>query len=556
MPPANTRNYDLTIIGGGVAGLTAALQLKELRPKTRIAVLEKRKHPVPPTAYKVGESIAEVGAHYMKDVMGLESYLEETHLRKMGLRWFCSNNGNDDISRRIEYGLIRYSPLANFHLDRGAIENHLVDLCDDRGIEFRDETRVVDVDLGPDRHTVTIDRHGQGSELTTRWVMDATGREAFMRRRLGVNIDLPIDANSSWFRTPTNLVIDEWCDDPAWRAQVPSGTRWKSTVSFVGQGYWIWIINLGSGATSVGVVADPRFVSWDRIRRYDALLDWLRETEPQLAEHLPQEEGELLDFMKRKRFAHSCTRAFSRHRWALTGEAAVFLDPLYSTGHDLGAIANTLATDLMARELDGESGSEFSQRVRSHNRSLLGIVQLGLDVFPGQLAVYGDPQATGGKFLWDNASYFSILLNLFRNMAILDPAFVRSLQPVLRVNSEMNSFMQAQFRQWGTGDWDLRDAGVPVGADHLIANLFSTPLRELSKPDLKEHIENSVSRLHTISREMTTRMCEAAGQPAPDAPYDEPPLSDEPVLMWSDFEKRTRPPAEQEPQPEDGWLLR
>jgi flavin-dependent dehydrogenase len=550
------KDYDLAIVGGGVSGLTAALQLKELRPKTRIVVLEKREHPVPPTAYKVGESIAEVGAHYLKDVMGLEDYLQAEHLRKMGLRWFCSNNGNDDITRRIEYGLIRFSPLANFHIDRGAIENHLVGLCDDRGIEFRDQTHVSDVDLGPDRHTVTAERGGQSEQLTTRWVMDATGRQAYLRRKLGVQIDLPIDANSSWWRTPDNIVIDEWSDDPAWRAQVPSGTRWKSTVSFVGQGYWIWVINLGSGCTSVGVVADSRFVSWDEIRRYDAVLEWLAKTEPQLAEHMPQSEDGILDFMKRRRFAHSCTRAFSRHRWALTGEAAVFLDPLYSTGHDLGAISNTLATDLMARDLNGESGSEFSQRVRSHNRSLLGIVQLGLDVFPGQLAVYGDPLATGGKFLWDNASYFSILLNLFRNGGILDPGFVRSVQPTLKVNSQMNSFMQAQFRKWGTSGWDLREAGVPVGSDFLIEHLFTTPLKDLSKPELKEHIERSVSRLHTLGQEMTVRLHEAAGEPVPEIPYDAPPLADEELLMWSDYEKRTSPPAEQEPQPEDGWLLR
>jgi hypothetical protein len=306
----------------------------------------------------------------------------------------------------------------------------------------------------------------------------------------------------------------------------------------------------------VGVVADPRWVPFERIRRYDALLEWLAEVEPQIAEHVPQREEDVLDFMKRKRFAHSCTRAFSRHRWALTGEAAVFLDPLYSTGHDMGAIANTLATDLIARELDGESGSEFSQRLRSHNRSLLGIVQLGLDVFPGQLAVYGDPQATGGKFLWDNASYFSILLNLFRNLAILDPAFVRSLQPVLKVNAQINTFMQAQFREWGTAGWDLRDAGVPVGSDHLIEHLFTTPLREMSNAELADHIQSSVSRLHTISRQMVGRMSEAAGKPVPDAPYEEPPLSDETLLMWSDFERRTSPPAEQDPQPEDGWLLR
>src|SRR5947209_20504733 len=58
-------DFDVAIVGGGVAGLTAALQLKDERPATSIVVFEKRAHPVPDSAYKVGESIAEVAATYM-----------------------------------------------------------------------------------------------------------------------------------------------------------------------------------------------------------------------------------------------------------------------------------------------------------------------------------------------------------------------------------------------------------------------------------------------------------------------------------------------------------
>jgi flavin-dependent dehydrogenase len=547
-------DFDVAIVGGGVAGLTAALQLKDERPATSIVVFEKREHPVPDSAYKVGESIAEVAATYMNEYMDMREYMTEGHLRKFGLRWFVSNGDNSDISRRIELGLTRFSPLANYHIDRGAIENHLAKVASDRGIEFIDAAHVADIDLNGDRHTIAVAIGGQVKEYGARWVVDATGRQALLRRKLRVGIDLPIDAGASWFRTPFQLRIDEWSDDQAWRDQVPSGERWRSTISFVGEGYWIWIINLGSGTASVGVVTDPRFIPFERIRRYDALLEWLREAEPQMASKLPSDDSELLDFMKRKQFSHSCTRAFSRHRWALTGEGAVFLDPLYSTGHDLGSIANVLATDLIRRELDGENGSDFSKRVRGHNRALLGIVQLGLDVFPGMLAIYGNPQPTGAKFLWDNASYFSILLNLFRNGGIRDPDYVRSLQPMLRVNQQINSFMQAQVREWGT--WDLSRAPIPVASDHLTEVLFKTPLDAMTYDELRRHVERSISRLHTMSREMVTMMCEAAGKPVPEAPYEEPPLCDEDLILWSDIEKRMRPPAEQDPQPEEGWFIR
>ena len=47
--------YDVVILGGGLAGATLAIQLKQARPETSILVAEKRQHPVPEAAFKVGE---------------------------------------------------------------------------------------------------------------------------------------------------------------------------------------------------------------------------------------------------------------------------------------------------------------------------------------------------------------------------------------------------------------------------------------------------------------------------------------------------------------------
>ena len=55
---------DVVIMGGGLAGLTLAIQLRQRMPTLDILVLERMRHPVTEAAHKVGESSVEIGAHY------------------------------------------------------------------------------------------------------------------------------------------------------------------------------------------------------------------------------------------------------------------------------------------------------------------------------------------------------------------------------------------------------------------------------------------------------------------------------------------------------------
>jgi hypothetical protein len=48
---------------------------------------------------------------------------------------------------------------------------------------------------------------------------------------------------------------------------------------------------------------------------------------------------------------------FSARRWALTGEAGLFLDPFYSPGTDFIAISNTYITELVARDVPAAVGA-------------------------------------------------------------------------------------------------------------------------------------------------------------------------------------------------------
>src|SRR6266511_1941552 len=106
MRPLRTaaERYDVAILGGGLAGLTLAIQLKRQRPDTQVVVLEKREGPAPLAAFKVGESTVSAGAHYFAQVAGMENHLKQRHLIKFGLRFYMPAGDNSDITKRIEVG--------------------------------------------------------------------------------------------------------------------------------------------------------------------------------------------------------------------------------------------------------------------------------------------------------------------------------------------------------------------------------------------------------------------------------------------------------------------
>ena len=113
-------HYDVVILGGGLAGLTLARQLRQERPGLQVLVLEKRTHPAPEAAHKVGESSVEIGAHYFGQVLGLDPHMADRQLPKFGIRYFFDDGQNRDLRHRYELGPRRCPRVSSYQLDRGA----------------------------------------------------------------------------------------------------------------------------------------------------------------------------------------------------------------------------------------------------------------------------------------------------------------------------------------------------------------------------------------------------------------------------------------------------
>ncbi len=442
--------YDVVILGGGLAGLTLSIQLKRMNPGISILVLERRESSAATAAHKVGESTVELGSHYLREVLGLKEYLEEFELPKHGLRFFFPTDNKDDIATRVELGPRERLPTPSHQLDRGTLENFLFTRTQELGSDVQLGATVKDVEIGNPEHTVSFLKDGTEIKVQCKWVADATGRGSFMKRKLDFHKPMEHHVNAVWWRLKGVIDIDDWSDNKEWKTYLKPGLRYLSTVHFMDKGYWLWVIPLGSKNTSIGIVADPAVHPFDTFNKYDKAIEWLKVNEPRGYSMLEPETPNLLDFKILKHYAHHTGRIYcAEDRWGVTGEAGAFLDPLYSPGTDFIAMNNSWLSDLIVRGLQGE---DLQSRAEVYEQSHLKLVDNWIPVYQNKYLLMGNTQIMVIKIFWDWATYWAVPTLLFTNGAFTNLPVLKELfassRGFGRRFGELNKVMQDLFLDW------------------------------------------------------------------------------------------------------------
>lgn len=446
MSKDTAQHYDVVIMGGGLAGLTLSLQLRQRFADLSILVLERRAHPVPLAAHKVGESTVEIGAHYFDTVLGLKPHLEDAQLKKFGFRFFFSD-GRRDIDQVTELGASKVLPTFSYQIDRGIFENKLGELALAAGVQFIDQALVRQFSLNADApHTLSYEAHGQSVAATCRWLIDASGRAGLIKRRRELARPNAHNAGAVWFRIASRIDINQWSDDAQWLGRCTPPNRWLSTNHLVGEGYWVWLIPLASGSHSVGIVADAALHPVEDMNSFDKAMQWLSVHQPRLHEHLENERGNVQDFAFFKRFSYGCKQVFSgQERWALTGEAGLFLDPFYSPGSDFIGISNTFITEMIAHDRKQAPVAMYASLYEQIYQNLYETV---LSLYVDQYALFGDPEVLPHKVAWDYTYYWGIMCPLFFQNRLTDVAAMGRLSQPLMASQKINLAMQQFLRAW------------------------------------------------------------------------------------------------------------
>lgn len=437
--------YDVAIIGGGLAGLTLAAQLQQDNPELSIAVLERSTLPPPAAAHKVGESTVEIGAHYLADTLGLEDLLERTQLRKFGLRLFFGSGSHQDLAHADELGASRLLPAKSYQIDRGKLEADLAEMLQERGVEIVDDCVVKDIGMSSNGvgHTVKASVSQEPRELRARWLVDGTSRAALVKRRLGIGRPSEHKISSAWFRLDKAIAVDDWSPSQAWQDRC-NRPRLYSTNHLMGSGYWVWIIPLVDDRTSIGLVADPKIHPFSSYGNFEKFSAWLAKHQPTLGEEVAAAADTLMDFRFCKNLSQDTEQFWSTDRWALTGEAGAFADPFYSPGSDFIGINNTFVADLVQRERKGE---DWALRAALYERMYRSFYESTMSLYEGQYAGFGDTRLMVVKTTWDYAYYWSVLSWLFFRNVLTDLDFLLTAQPRLVEMRTLNDRMQAVFRQ-------------------------------------------------------------------------------------------------------------
>ena len=334
---------DIVVVGAGPSGSIAAALLK--RRGWDVLVLEAQQFP----RFSIGESLL---AHC------LDFVAEAGMMEAVQAAGFQYKNGAAFV-RGTDYGEFDFADKftpgrdSTFQVQRAAFDKLLADEAAKQGVEIRYEVRVAAVDVtstqsGRPRPRVRAQDAGREYEVEARFVLDASGFGRTLPKLLQLETPSAFPVRNAVF----THVADH----------APAGSFDRNKIQVVihprHRDVWYWLIPFPRGRCSLGCVARREF--FDAYPTdLDARLRQVVAEEPFLARVLANAEW---DTPARGLSGYAANvKSMYGPGFALLGNAAEFLDPVFSSGVTIAMRSASMAAQVLDAQLRGAAVDWQSQ---------------------------------------------------------------------------------------------------------------------------------------------------------------------------------------------------
>ncbi|MBP6742387.1 MAG: tryptophan 7-halogenase [Deltaproteobacteria bacterium] len=338
-------SYDVIVAGGGPAGSTTASFLR--KHGRSVLVLEREQFP----RFHIGESLLPCCGEIW-DELGLKEQMEKYFILKPGAR-FIHNESGAEYTYYFSNAIRPDHPHA-YEVPRAEFDHILLKKSEELGAEVRYQTEVRDVAFLDDR--VRVQAQGPSGEayaVEAQMFVDATGRDTFLGGRFGLkHADDLVTTNVACFTHYENCNRQSGSDEGN-----------ISIVLF--NGGWWWFIPFRGNVTSIGCVLQKDFTR-DRkgLSAEEIFHAALAETEAM--QKLLAGATRVRPVGTTGNWSYRCSQYYG-DRFLMVGDAAAFIDPLFSTGVLMAVqggrfAANAIQQGFLAKNLSAEQFAPYQQQ--------------------------------------------------------------------------------------------------------------------------------------------------------------------------------------------------